>query len=172
MVNFEISLMDNHEDFRNSFRINAEEIKTAASLILEYVFKNEKILTDSALGDYKLSGKTVSIDIVFTDDEEIKRLNNSYRGQDKPTDVLSFALFADSFDKNIFIGDEISLGEVIISVETAKKQADDNNIALEEEIKFLLCHGILHLMGFTHPDEESLEALLKIQNNILTAIKC
>ncbi|MCK5176508.1 MAG: rRNA maturation RNase YbeY, partial [Candidatus Aenigmarchaeota archaeon] len=108
---------------------------------------------------------------LLTDNEEIQELNSSYRGQDKPTDVLSFALFADSSDKEIFSTNEIALGEVIISVETAKKQADDTGIELEDEINFLLCHGILHLLGFEHPDEKSLEMLLEIQNEILTGIK-
>ena len=167
MTHFEVSLTDNQE----IFPVNAEEIEKDAGLILEYTLKNRKILNESTLKDYDLSDKTVSVDILLTDDEEIQKLNTSYRGQDKPTDVLSFALFADSPEKEIYSGGEISLGEVIISVETAKKQSDDNNIELEEEIKFLLCHGILHLMGFVHPDEESLEVLLEIQNEILTAIR-
>lgn len=167
MANYEVSLSDNQE----IFPVNKEEIEKDAGLILEYTLKNRQILADSILNEYDLSDKTVSVDILLTDDEEIQELNTSYRGQEKPTDVLSFALFADSPDEDVLSGAEIPLGEVVISVETAKKQADDNKIQIEEEIRFLLCHGILHLMGFTHPDEESLEVLIQIQNEILTAIK-
>ncbi len=167
MVRFEISLTNNQE----VFPVNNTEIEKNAGLILEYIFKEEKILKESVLNDYDLSDKTVSVDIVLTDDEEIHELNSSYRGMDKPTDVLSFALFADSEEKEIFPNDEIALGEVIISVETAKTQADDSGIELEEQIDFLLCHGILHLMGYDHPDEESLEVILKIQDEILSSIK-
>jgi len=166
MATFEISLSDNQE----IFSVNHEEIERDAGLILEYAFKNPEILNQSVLKDYDLSDKTVSVDILLTDNKEIEALNSSYRGQDKPTDVLSFALFADNPDK-ILPGNFIPLGEVMISVETAKLQADSNKIPLEEELNFLLCHGILHLLGFTHPNEESLELLLEIQTEILTAIK-
>ncbi len=167
MVSFEISVSDNQE----IFPIKSENIEKEAALILEYVFKNEKILAESVLNGHNLVNATVSVDIVLTDDEEIRELNASYRAQDKPTDVLSFALFADSVEPRSLPGGEIPLGEVIISVETAKKQADENKIGLGEETRFLLCHGILHLLGFTHPDEESLEVLLQIQNEVLLAIK-
>ncbi len=167
MVSFKVSLIDNQE----IFPVNSEEVEKEAGLILEYVFKNEKILTDSVLSGYDLTDTTISVDILLTEDDEIRELNTSYRAKNKPTDVLSFALFADSPEKECLPKGEIPLGEVIISVETAKKQADDNKIGLEEEIRFLLCHGILHLLGFTHPDKESLEVLLQIQNEILAAIK-
>lgn len=167
MVNIELSLSDNQE----ACHINHDEMEKTAGLILEYVLNNEKLLTESVLGEYNLSEKTVAVDILLTDNEEIHELNRSYRDKDKPTDVLSFALFADSDDREIFPGGEIALGEVIISVETAKMQADDAGIALMEQIDFLLCHGVLHLLGFDHPDEESLEIMLEIQNEILTGIK-
>ncbi|HSA07585.1 MAG TPA: rRNA maturation RNase YbeY [Candidatus Gastranaerophilales bacterium] len=167
MVNFEITLTDNQK----IFPVNAEKLEKDAGLILEYALKNKKILADSALNGYDIADKTISVDVLLTKNEEIEELNSSYRGKDKPTDVLSFALFADSEDQDVMIQDEIPLGEVIISVETAKSQADANQIELEEEIRFLLCHGILHLLGFTHPDEESLELLIDIQNEILLAIK-
>ncbi len=125
MASFEISLIYNQE----ILPISEEKIEKNASLILEYILKNEKLMTDSVLIDYDLSDKTISVDIVITDDEEIQELNNSYRQQNKPTDVLSFALFADSSEEELPIGEEIPLGEVIISIETAKKQADANNIA-------------------------------------------
>ncbi len=167
MANFEVSLSDNQE----IFPANRKEIEKDAGLILEYALKNPKIIEGSVLNEFDLSDKTVSVDVVLTDDKEIRELNTSYRGKNKPTDVLSFALFADSAEKEVLPEGEIPLGEVIISVETAKNQADNNKIGLEEEIRFLLCHGIMHLMGYDHPDEESLELLLQIQNEILSAIR-
>lgn len=167
MVRFELSLSNNQE----VFPVNEHEVERNAGLILEYIFKNQKILGESVLNDYDMSDKTVSVDIVLTDDEEIQELNNSYRGKDKPTDVLSFALFADSSDREPMPNNEIALGEVIISVETAKKQADETGMEFQEQIDFLLCHGILHLLGFDHPDEESLEVIIEMQNEILSGIK-
>lgn len=167
MVNFEISFSDNQE----IYPVNSEKIEKEAGLILEYIFKNERLYSQSVLKDYNLEDLTVSVDILLTDDEEIQELNTSYRDKEKPTDVLSFALFADSAEKNAFPKNDVPLGEVIISVESAKRQADDNKIELQEEIRFLLCHGILHLLGFDHPDQESLDLLIQIQNEIIFAIK-
>lgn len=167
MPNFEVSITNNQE----IFPVNLEEIEKNAGLILEYAVENLKILSESVLRDYDLSAKTISVDILLTDNEEIEELNSSYRGIDKPTDVLAFALFADNPDLEAVPEDEIPLGEVIISVETAKIQADNNEIDLMEEIMFLLAHGILHLLGYDHPDEESLEMLLEIQAEILASIR-
>ncbi len=166
MLNFEISLSNNQE----VCPVNSREVEHNAGLILEYIFKSENILNLSVLRDFDLSDKTISVDILLTDDEEIRELNSSYRGLDRPTDVMSFALFADGTWKEVLPNGEIALGEVIISVETAKKQADDGGMEFEEQLDFLLCHGILHLMGYEHPDEESLEVILKIQDEILAGI--
>ena len=167
MVNFELSLVNNQE----AHSIDDDKTEKKAELILAYIFRTEKILNTSVLSGYDLSDKIISVDVVLTDDEEIHELNRSFRGKDKPTDVLSFALFADSMEKEIFPNGEIALGEVIISVETAKRQADDSGMTLDEQIDFLLCHGILHLLGFVHPDDESLKVMLGLQDEILSEIK-
>jgi probable rRNA maturation factor len=75
-------------------------------------------------------------------DPEIHALNRQYRGKNKPTDVLSFPL-ADELQPFL-------LGEVVISVETAARQAQRRGHALREEIQTLLIHGILHLLGYDH----------------------
>jgi probable rRNA maturation factor len=75
-------------------------------------------------------------------DREIRDLNRQYRGKDKPTDVLSFPL-ADALCPHL-------LGDVIISIETATRQAQRRGHALLEELQTLLIHGILHLLGYDH----------------------
>lgn len=86
---------------------------------------------------------------MLTDDFNIMQLNSQYRGINKPTDVLSFAQAEGdvSFDSDM---DEHILGDVIISVETAKKQAQANSIMIQDEVELLLVHGILHLLGYDH----------------------
>lgn len=167
MPELELSLSNNQE----AFPVDEAAIERTAGLILLDIFNNEQFLNNSVLKGYDLSDKTISVDIVLIDDEEMQELNNQYRGKDKPTDVLSFALFADSEDKEILPNNEIALGEVLISLETAKRQADDAGITIEEQIDFLLCHGILHLLGYDHPDEESLIVMLDIQDAILSGIR-
>ena len=80
-----------------------------------------------------------SATIAFVSDSNIRKLNQQFRGIDKATDVLSFP--ADEPD---------NLGDVAISVETAKKQAKDNGLSLDDEIAQLILHGLLHLSGYDH----------------------
>ncbi len=80
---------------------------------------------------------------MITDDEHIRELNRTYRGKDKPTDVLSFPICEK-------VGDRLILGDVVISVDRAKAQAKEMGHSLEEEFQRLLIHGIIHLLGYDH----------------------
>jgi probable rRNA maturation factor len=86
------------------------------------------------------------ISISFTDDENIKKLNEQYLGRNKPTNVLSFSLQEGEYG-NI---NPQTLGDVVISVETAQQDAVQGKLTFEQEIDFLLIHGILHLLGYNH----------------------
>jgi len=81
------------------------------------------------------------IELILTTDEEIKKLNKEYRNKDKATDVLSFPL------ENIL---GMPLGSIIISIDTAKKGAEEFGHSIEDEIKLLFIHGLLHLLGYDH----------------------
>ena len=108
----------------------------------------------------------------LTEDWEIQELNAQYRQKDQPTDVLAFAsLEVDSpYNNDFYIDEPLYLGDVIISVETAKKQAEEQNHSLTYELAWLLCHGFLHLLGWDHPDETSLEEMLAQQEHLLKSI--
>jgi probable rRNA maturation factor len=85
----------------------------------------------------------VELSIVLVSDAQIRRLNKLYRNKDKPTDVLSFP-----------IGEKVEgwliLGDIVISVDTARRQAQGLGYSLEEELKRLLVHGLVHLLGYDH----------------------
>jgi len=81
------------------------------------------------------------IELILTTDEEIKELNKEYRNKDKATDVLSFPL------ENI---PGMPLGSIVISVDTAKRGAEEFGHSIENEIKLLFIHGLLHLLGYDH----------------------
>ena len=83
--------------------------------------------------------------VAFISDERMKQLNQTFRGKDATTDVLSFPYEADEFDP-----DKDNLGDIVISADQAKKQADENGLSLEFEIKQLILHGVLHLCGYDH----------------------
>ncbi len=90
--------------------------------------------------------KTHEISILITDDTKIRELNRTYRGIDKSTNVLSFPMQEAKFS-DLAPG---LLGDVVISFDTAQKEADAADISLSERMSQLLIHGILHLVGFDH----------------------
>ena len=83
--------------------------------------------------------------VAFISDNRMKELNSFFRGRDLTTDVLSFPHEPDEFDT-----DTSNLGDIVISVEQAARQAEENGFTLENEIKQLILHGLLHLCGYDH----------------------
>lgn len=92
------------------------------------------------------------VSITLTDDKNIHELNKKFRGIDRPTDVLSFA-FRESEEPQILNSDIEILGDIIISIERAKIQAEDFGHSFLREIIFLEVHGLLHLLGYDHIEE-------------------
>lgn len=114
---------------------------------------------------------TVVFDIVFCNDDEIHRINRDYRNTDRPTDVITFAIFADSPDDEKFIFDgEINLGEIIISLDTIKKQAEENKTTFDDELRLITAHGILHLLGFDHLTEDDYNFVVSVQNKVKSVL--
>ena len=87
------------------------------------------------------------LSVLLTDDRKIRTLNKQYRGQDRATDVLSFSQNDEEEESKPSYH---LMGDVVISAVTAKRQAAEHGLTLEEEIVLLLIHGILHLLGFDH----------------------
>jgi probable rRNA maturation factor len=130
----------------------------------------------------QLAGSAEGIDegevaLTFVNDDEIHSLNRDYRGIDRPTDVLSFAM-QDEGEEELDIvfevedeseADPISgmLGDIIISTERAKAQSEEYGHSLEREIGFLFVHGFLHLMGYDHQDEAAEAEMTAKQEAIL-----
>ncbi len=90
--------------------------------------------------------KADEVSIVFCNDAFIHDLNKRYRGVDNPTDVLSFSLTEDGSNRSGIA----ALGEIIISIETALRQAEECCHPIERELEILLIHGLLHLIGYDH----------------------
>ena len=143
-------------------------LKRKISKIVNLLFEIEDIKKNSAIKGFRVD--CLSFDIIFTDDVEIRKINREYRNKDCATDVITFALFAD--DTNKFVFDKrVELGEIIISSETAKKQAKGNlKKDFETEILTLICHGILHLLGFDHLNEVDYNFVVGIQNSVISRL--
>ncbi|MEO6196487.1 MAG: rRNA maturation RNase YbeY [Dehalococcoidia bacterium] len=106
--------------------------------------------------------------VVVTDDEQIRLLNREYAGEDHATDVLAFSLTeGEDFAKP----DETErIGEVVISMETAVRQAEDAKIDLESEIAHLLVHGVLHLRGYDHLGEDEERVMRAKERAVLVEV--
>ena len=106
------------------------------------------------------------LSIVLTDDATVQRLNRTYRGADTPTDVLSFAQSeGDEFAAPE--GEAPHLGDVIISLDTARRQAAEYGLAPQDEVSHLLVHGILHLLGYDHEQPEDARIMRAHEDAIL-----
>ncbi|MEE3717403.1 rRNA maturation RNase YbeY [Tumidithrix elongata RA019] len=127
-----------------------------------------------AVGEYEVT-------LLIVDDAEIAKLNAQYRQLDCPTDVLAFAaLEADVpvvpqelIDETLSepYSEPTYLGDIIISVTTAQRQAAEQGHSVRQELAWLAAHGLLHLLGWDHPDRESLESMLAQQDAMLRSLR-
>ena len=116
--------------------------------------KYEELMERAArtvLEDEGISPDGVEISVTFVSDEEIRELNSEYRGIDKSTDVLSFPQFEDASD--IPADGPVILGDVVISMDRVRAQADEFGHSEEREAVYLFTHSILHLLGYDHMEE-------------------
>lgn len=113
----------------------------------------------------------VEVSLVLVDDKKIQELNRDYRGIDRPTDVLSFPLREAVEDEGPKVSvDEWLLGDIVVSMETALRQAEEYGHSLERELGFLIVHGCLHLLGYDHQREEERQVMREKEEAILTSL--
>ncbi|MBC6477208.1 MAG: rRNA maturation RNase YbeY [Hormoscilla sp. GM7CHS1pb] len=106
------------------------------------------------------------LSLMLTSDGEIQAMNAQYRQKNQPTDVLAFAALEVDFPQYNELHPVI-LGDIVISVETAARQAQQQRHSLSYELAWLAAHGFLHLLGWDHPDEEHLTRMLEQQEMLL-----
>ena len=99
---------------------------------------------------------TNSFSLVFLKGDEIKALNNEFRGIDKVTDVLSFEDDSEGY-----------MGDILVCIEKIEEQANDYNHSIERELFFLITHGYLHLLGYDHQNEEEEKVMFDLQKKLL-----
>ena len=111
------------------------------------------------------SASKFSLGLELTNDKKISELNHAWLGKSKSTDVLSFPIL----DETSFVlsSEAIELGDIVISVPTAIRQAKENNVDFFRELRWLAIHGLLHLLGWDHCDQESLTQMLITQEQLL-----
>lgn len=129
-------------------------------LYKDYDYLNDVIA--KTLENEKVTGAVFSI--IYVSLEEIHKLNKEYRGIDRPTDVISFALE----DSNDFEVENLRvLGDIYICIDKMKEQAKEYGHSEKRELSFLTCHGLLHLLGYDHMEKEEEKVMFGKQEKIL-----
>ena len=120
----------------------------------------QRILSVSGCPDAQLS-------VLIVDDHEIHQINREYLGKDRPTNVISFAM---QEGEGSGIQPEL-LGDVVVSAETAARDASDAGVYFDSELYFLLLHGILHLLGYDHTTDDEKVKMWQLQSKIVGQIE-
>ena len=168
-----IFIENTYSDFSqlSGLEIDMAKLTQDAVNMTGYFLSKSQLVKNSCLEGYDFS--LLYFDIVLTDNKKIYEINNKYRQKETPTDVITFAIFADSPPEERFIFDnEINLGEIFISLDKALSQSKDEsheNKTFYDELYFLVAHGILHLLGYDHNDEDSLREMWKLQQEMIEA---
>lgn len=143
-------------------------IKKTRKMLEHYI----KVLGEkSCLEGYKY--KSITLDIVFCDSEKTHELNRNYRDKDYPADIITFAIFADDENRFVF-DDDINLGEIVIALDKVIEGVNrdiSNSENKEQELYFLISHGLMHLLGFDHRDEEEYNFVIQEQRKALESIE-
>ena len=112
------------------------------------------------------------LSLLFISDREMTELNNQYRQKNQPTDVLAFAALENELVlPPSELSQSLSLGDIVISLDTASRQAQERSHSLIEEVTWLATHGLLHLLGWDHPDDQSLHQMLQKQEYLRKLVR-
>lgn len=129
--------------------VNEEEIRGYVEKVLEKEYDSKAL---------------VYVSLLFTGNDEIQVINREYRDKDQPTDVISFAYHeTEDFD----IGPYDTLGDIVISLERVVEQAKEYNHSPKRELFYVLTHGVLHLLGYDHIEEEERKEMRAKEEEIL-----
>lgn len=137
------------------------EIEGYNSLVDEEEMK--KYIKEALESEFE-SDRPVYLSLLFTGNDEIQVINKQYRGKDQPTDVISFAYHeTEDFD----IGPYDTLGDIVISMKRVEEQAAEYNHSPKRELYYVLTHGLLHLLGYDHIEEDDKKEMRAREEEIL-----
>jgi len=153
------------ENAYDEYEIDEVSVYNNTVKMADAVFSDKNLIKNSCLSNHKF--KSVCFDIVLVNNEDIRRINREYRNKDAHTDVITFAVFADSpADEQFIIDGDINLGEIIISLDRIEEQALENKVSFRDELYFIISHGMLHLLGFDHQTEEDYNFMVSYQKKV------
>lgn len=142
----------------------------------------EKVISEALR--YEGVNDNTEVSVTIVDNEEIRKINNKFRNIDRATDVLSFPMldypnkkfFKDfyidyNFDETFLDGDELVLGDIVLSLERALEQSEEYNHSYKREVSYLVVHSILHLLGYDHMEEDDKAIMRKREEELLGELK-
>ena len=156
------------ENVYKGWKLNQKDVAQKTQKMLEYMIA--ELGEKSCLANREYS--SITLDIVFCDSDRTYELNRDYRDRDKPADIITFAIFADDEKSFVFDGD-INLGEIVIALDKVIDGVNrdiSNSKNKEQELFFLISHGLMHLLGFDHRDEEEYNFVISEQKKALECI--
>lgn len=138
-------------------------------------------LAATAYANLAAAPATIEISVRLTSDAEVHTLNRQYRGQDKPTNVLSFPMVQPDLleslantDANACVasdaGCEVLLGDIVLAHETCAREAEERGVPLAAHATHLIVHGVLHLLGYDHMNDAEAEAMEAIEREVLAGL--
>ncbi len=145
------------ENRQNSIELDEDMVQIAKNVV-EAAFKGENFPYAYEIG------------ILLVDDRTIAAFNKEYRGVDDVTDVLSFAMLEGEEVLDFNEQDEVPVGDIIISMERMAKQAEEYGHSYKREFAYLLLHGTLHILGYTHDGDEDTQRMRKKEEEILEGL--
>lgn len=128
----------------------------------------EKVIKE-VLDVEKIDQEKCEVSLSFVDEEKIRQLNRDFRSIDRVTDVLSFPIedFFNEDRENILKKPYLMLGDVVICLDVARKQAEDLGHSFEREIMYLTCHSIFHLLGYDHIEDDDKKIMRKREKEVM-----
>ena len=156
------------ENLYEKWKPDEKDIIEKTKKMLEFYIKT--LYDKSCLKDKEY--ESVTLDIVLCNSDKTHEYNRDYRGKDYPADIITFAIFADDENSFIFDGD-INLGEIVIALDKVIEGVNrdiSGSKNKEQELYFLISHGLMHLLGFDHRDEEEYNFVIGEQRKALECI--
>ena len=179
MINQHNSMESIELVFKNSYEIMPNKLNLNG--IKQYIFEHDfwehtflmwiNILLNEFkqfLPNYLLNKNSGSLSFEIVDDLKISELNQTWLNKSGPTDVLSFPIL--SKEDSFYDTNSAEFGDIFISLEMALKQSIEYNNSVEQEVIWLASHGLLHLLGWDHQDQNQLENMLKIQEYLISRL--
>ena len=161
MNKLELNLTIEEQDWQTALPDIEALSREVMDKALAYTAAHEEI-------DFLNGTKPVSVNLALSNDDAVHKLNAEFRGMNKPTNVLSFAnIDDDGFENEVAVADLIELGDIIIALETMQREADEKGISLHDHFCHLFTHGLLHLLGFDHIEDDEAEYMEDFEVEIL-----